>query len=133
MSAATWKTFDGRVIPIRAMDQNHLENAIKWLERRGIAGGLMTPEQLEEDPVAKAEWLMGDVNEFTLVKYQQLLAERERRRAEVLNTRALMAATHPGHGAEQSGAGVGGLGGAPAGSGEGGDDAVEPVGCSTER
>lgn len=107
----TWKTRDGRIYVIEQMADTHLENTIRYLERRGVQCAMMTPEEREQDPVANAEYNMGVMNDFLVEKYRQLLAEKGKRLAEVTLHRAAMAASRPGDGAPKEGAGGGGQGG----------------------
>lgn len=87
-SKRRWKTIDGRVMEMEEMDDSHVENAIHYLERRGVVSvGIMarlkikkreptTPEEIE----AKVEAALTDATHRTYAAYLDLLAEREWRR-----------------------------------------------------
>jgi hypothetical protein len=86
----TWKTQDGRVIPIRVMADRHLDNAIKYFEDRGAIAYCMTPEEREADPLSMAEFNMCDLADFAIEKYKQLVEEKRRRSRAVKNARLAM-------------------------------------------
>ncbi len=71
----TWRTQDRRAIPIREMSDQHLLNAISFLERRG----LHPPEEVASDVVAAAEDAMCGYGEMMRKKYSNLLRERKKR------------------------------------------------------
>ncbi len=103
MHEPKWKTRDGRLVKMKDMSDLQLEATIRYLEAYGVEAVLMTPEQLEEDPVARAELLMGRMNEGHGVKYKELLTERERRKFELRRAQALIAAERPGAPVEREG------------------------------
>jgi hypothetical protein len=62
-SGATWRTRDGRTIPIASMDDQHLHNCIRFLERahaRYVADLMAHPPHFQGEMAqyyAEAEWL----------------------------------------------------------------------------
>lgn len=72
---AVWVTRDKRVVRIRDMDDGHLENTIRFLERRGMR----SPEELSADLVAATEFQIGGLSEYLQKKYAFLIAERKSR------------------------------------------------------
>jgi hypothetical protein len=90
MKGPTWTTKDGRKIPISAMSDRHLDNAIKYFECRGALAHVMTPEERAEDLVSMAEYNMSALRECTIEGYKRLVEERERRADAVKSTRLAM-------------------------------------------
>ena len=70
-----WRTQDGRVIKIKKMSDEHLENTIRFLERRGVR----TEHEQVTDPVAQTEAMMCGHSVTTRCQYEAMLEERERR------------------------------------------------------
>jgi hypothetical protein len=90
----TWRSADGRVTNIVEMEDTHLENAIKVLEGKGVSSAArkaatqlgMKEEELnktqletDEDMIAMMEAKLAGVPRGIVDKYNELVAERERR------------------------------------------------------
>lgn len=73
--APVWVTKDRRVLVMADMTDEHLTNTIRFLEARGMR----TKQEVETDPVAAAEAVMSSFGLDLEAKYNQLLAERDRR------------------------------------------------------
>ncbi len=74
-----WVTRDGRMLKIAEMENSHLENTIKYLESRGYASALALKNGAR-DPVTVAETKMAITFKITLLRYESMLREREKRR-----------------------------------------------------
>ena len=89
-----WKTKDGREIPLRDLDDAHLDNIIAFLERGGVKvfeqyllqrkSRRWSPRDLTEDElivqVEGSLMAQGGMTKDVVGKYHQLLNERDRRR-----------------------------------------------------
>lgn len=78
-----WQTKDGRKIAIEEMDDNHLENTIRMLDRKGIGSAsklnaIGTP-RCDADIITSVEGTLANIPKFMIRKYRQLAAERLRR------------------------------------------------------
>lgn len=76
----SWRTLDGRVVAISEMHDNHLENVILLLERRGIQAFVLPPDHPEYELIQTLAQMTG-VKSDSVPRYQNLLKERERRRS----------------------------------------------------
>lgn len=75
VAGKAWQTRDGRIINIEDMDDQHLENTIRWLEVRGLS----TRTEQGRNPVARTEAMMCGVSDTTQKQYEAMLEERKRR------------------------------------------------------
>jgi hypothetical protein len=78
LSTDRWKTQDGRVIPIREMDDKHLANTIRYLGRRGYAAHAAV-EAGSTDLIDITEAKMCVVNPVTVLRYKNMVEEAGRR------------------------------------------------------
>lgn len=74
-AANFWTTKDGRVLAILSLNDEHLTNAIRMLESRGMR----TPEEVAQSVIAQAEMRMSRFGSDMQKKYTRLLEERDRR------------------------------------------------------
>lgn len=70
-----WRTKDGRIVDIKKMDDEHLKNTIRFLERRGVR----SEKEQETDLIARTEAAMCQMGELAQAQYEAMLKEKEHR------------------------------------------------------